>query len=158
MRFVVMAGVWFKSAAMGKSILLIAAFLFGLVPALPGYADFVGHGAPVRDVVISPDGNYAATAGFDDIAILWSVPDSRQIARFYGHEAGVNAVAFLPAATGATHPRIVSVSDDGTARIWDGDTGVQLHRLDGHDKKVVSVAVSGPRGGIECHRRRIGHI
>ncbi len=142
MRFVVLVCVWLKSAAVRKGILLIAAFMFGMVFALPAHADFVGHGAPVRDVVISPDGNYAATAGFDDIAILWSVPDRRQIARFYGHEAGVNAVAFLPAATGAIHPRIVSVSDDGTARIWDGDTGGQLHRLDGHDKKVVAVAVS----------------
>lgn len=105
-------------------------------------ADFIGHGAPVRDVVLSADGRYAATAGFDDLAILWDVATRKQLVRFYGHEAGVNAAAFLPPLPGAQHPRVVTVSDDGSIRIWDGDTGLNLAVLTGHSKKVVAVATS----------------
>lgn len=120
---------------------LIAALL--LVVAIPAArADFIGHGAPVRDVVLSPDGRYAATAGFDDLAILWDVQSREQLTRFYGHGAGVNAVAFLPPVDAGTRPRVATVSDDGTARIWDGDTGEELRRLNGHEKKVVAVAAS----------------
>lgn len=127
--------------ATGRGILplLVAIFFFANSPAK---ADFVGHGAPVRDIEISTDGQFAATAGFDDLAILWSVATREQLTRFYGHAAGVNAVAFLPAPTDGSRPRVVTVSDDGTARIWDGNTGKVLHVLEGHAKKVVAVAVS----------------
>ena len=130
----------FYGAVVIRGILLTTALL--LMMAVSARADFVGHGAPVRDVEISPDGRYAATAGFDDITILWSLADRSQLARFYGHEAGVNAVTFLPPLPGAARPRVISVSDDGTARIWDGDTGTILHILQGHEKKVVAVAAS----------------
>ena len=108
----------------------------------PARADFVGHGAPVRDVAISTDGLYAATTGFDDVAILWSVDDRTQLARFYGHEAAVNAADFLPPNPGMSYPRVVTVSDDGSGRIWDGDSGTLLHRLDGHSQKVVAIAAA----------------
>lgn len=124
----------------------LVVFCLMLVPFLarpgPVHADFIGHGAPVRDVVLSPDGIFAATAGFDDLAILWSVDSREQLTRFYGHGAGVNALAFLPPLDGGDRPRLVTVSDDGTGRIWDGTTGKQLHVLQGHEKKVVAVAVS----------------
>lgn len=126
---------------MRKAFWLLALALAFIGPR-PAWSDFIGHGAPVRDVVLSPDGHYAATAGFDDLAILWSVAERRQLTRFYGHGAGVNAVAFLPPQPGGTLPRIVTVSDDGTGRIWDGDTGSVIHILEGHAKKVVGVAVS----------------
>lgn len=124
--------------------LAVACMIVGLCLGRIGsaQADFIGHGAPVRDVVLSPDGQFAATAGFDDLAILWSVDSREQLTRFYGHEAGVNAVAFLPAAAGAERPRVVTASDDGTARIWNGDTGRELLTLSGHTKKVVAVAAS----------------
>ena len=122
--------------------LLAAVFLCLILAVSTARADFVGHGAPVRDVALSADGQYAATAGFDDLAILWDVETREQIVRFYGHEAGVNAVAFLPPALGAVRPRVVTVSDDGSVRIWDGDTGLNLAVLDGHTQKVVAVATS----------------
>lgn len=122
----------------------LAAMLMLAAWAMPerAEADFVGHGAPVRDVAISSDGFYAATAGFDDLAILWSVGKREQLTRFYGHEAAVNAVVFLPALTPDGRPRVATVSDDGTARIWDGQTGAMTHRLDGHEKKVVAIDAS----------------
>ncbi|HAJ18913.1 MAG TPA: hypothetical protein DCL95_02435 [Rhodospirillaceae bacterium] len=135
--------VLFHKAVILGALLQLTAFLLMMTGS--AQADFVGHGAPVRDVEISPDGRYAVTAGFDDIAILWSLEDRSQLARLYGHQAGVNAVSFLPPLTGKTHPRVISASDDGTARIWDGDTGTVLHVLQGHEKKVVAIA-SSPDG------------
>ncbi len=129
----------FRVGPLVGALAVLAALAVGTPPVR---ADFVGHGAPVRDVAISSDGRYAATAGFDDLAILWSVESRDQLTRLYGHEAGVNAVAFLPPLSEGLRPRLVTVSDDGTARIWDGATGTQLHVLTGHTKKVVAVAVS----------------
>ena len=131
-----------RTAAGGLTSLLAAVFICLIAVVSMARADFVGHGAPVRDVALSADGQFAATAGFDDLAILWDVASREQLVRFYGHEAGVNAVAFLPPALGSVRPRVVTVSDDGTARIWDGDTGLNLAILDGHTKKVVGVATS----------------
>jgi len=101
-------------------------------------ADFIGHGAPVRDIAISADGKLALTAGFDDQAILWDV-ESRQIRqRLLGHEAAVNAVAFVP----PDERLAVTASDDGTLRLWDLTTGEERAVWRGHKLKVVSVAVS----------------
>lgn len=124
-----------------------AVFCLGAVVALVSplaaakAGDLIGHGAPVRDVVIAPDGHAALTSGFDDVAILWSLPDGTQGARLYGHEAAVNAGAFLP------DDRAVTVSDDGTARIWDLATASEILTLEGHAQKVVDVAVS-PDGAL----------
>ena len=49
-----------------------------LVATPAARADFVGHGAPIRDIVLSADGSMALTAGFDDQLILWDVA-TRQI-------------------------------------------------------------------------------
>ena len=104
----------------------------------PAHADFIGHGAPVRDIVISGDGGQALTAGFDDQVILWDVETRSEKMRLVGHDAAVNAVAFLPDGSG----RAVSVSDDGSLRLWELRTGAEEARLTGHSKKVVSVAAS----------------
>jgi cytochrome c len=109
-----------------------------LSSAAAARADFIGHGAPVRDIVISADGTLALTCGFDDQVILWDVAARQPIHRLEGHEAAVNAVAFLP----PDDSRGISAGDDGTLRLWDLESGKELRRFDGHSKKVVSVAVS----------------
>lgn len=110
---------------------------------VPAAADFIGHGAPVRDIAVSSDGKRALTAGFDDQAILWDV-ESREIQqRLLGHEAAVNAVAFVP----PDDNQAITVSDDGSLRLWDLSQGTELSVLRGHKLKVVAVAVS-PNGRI----------
>ena len=54
-----------------------------------------------------------------------------------GHEDDVNSVAFSPDGT-----RIVTASDDNTARVWDALTGKELATLIGHESKVTSAAFS----------------
>jgi cytochrome c len=117
---------------------LILLSLALLVASPAARADFVGHGAPIRDIVLSADGSMALTAGFDDQMILWDVATRQIIHRLFGHEAGVNAAAFLP----PDNARAVSAGDDGTLRLWDLKNGEELAVWRGHEMKVVAVAVS----------------
>jgi cytochrome c len=117
---------------------LLALLAFAAGVAAPASADFVGHGAPVRDIVTSSDGTLALTAGFDDQIIVWDVATREPVHRLIGHEAGVNAAVFLP----PSEQHAVSVGDDASVRIWDLREGKELGRWNGHEKKVVSVAVS----------------
>ena len=54
-----------------------------------------------------------------------------------GHTDSVVSAAFSPDGT-----RVVTASDDGTARIWDAASGRELALLSGHTGRVVSAAFS----------------
>ncbi|MDX1400996.1 MAG: hypothetical protein R3245_03655, partial [Kiloniellales bacterium] len=125
-----------RLGALSRVIVLLSSWAI-LLPGM-AFADLVGHGAPVRDVVLSRDGTRALSAGFDDQVILWDTLSRQPLMRLVGHEAAVNAVAFLP----PREDRAVSVSDDGLVILWDLQSGEILGRWEGHEKKVVSVAVS----------------
>ena len=58
-----------------------------------------------------------------------------------GHENFVNSAVFSPDGT-----RIVTVSSDKTARLWDAATGELLHVLQGHESIFVYSAVFSPDG------------
>jgi WD40 repeat protein len=67
----------------------------------------------------------------------------RELAVLKGHTKGVTSVAVTP--DGA---RIVTGSNDNTARVWDAKTFAELATLKGHTNGVTSVAVSPDRGRI----------
>jgi cytochrome c len=94
------------------------------------------HGGPVKGVAVAPDGERALTASFDYSIILWDLAKEAAIAHLYGHDAAVNAVAFLPG------ERALSASDDGTVGIWDLAQEKLITRLNGHHGKVTALAVS----------------
>jgi WD40 repeat protein len=54
-----------------------------------------------------------------------------------GHEGAVRSAAFSP-----DGKRIVTASDDTTARLWDAATGKQIRELTGHAGIVLSAAFS----------------
>jgi cytochrome c len=94
------------------------------------------HGGPVKGIAVSDDGSRALSASFDYSVILWDLPARKPIAHLYGHDAAVNAVAFLP------HGQAISASDDGTLAIWDLARERSIARLTGHRGKVAALAVS----------------
>lgn len=79
-----------------------------------------------------------------------ALPDLIQSARYsagaphavlWGHEAAVHDVAWSPDGR-----RIITASQDKTARVWDGESGQLLHVLSGHQADVTHAAWS-PDGG-----------
>ena len=114
---------------------LVVAATIAVAAAVAAKADLIGHAAPVRDIVISPDGTRALTTGFDDLAILWDLESRTALLEFVGHEAAVNAGGFA----GDT---VATVGDDGALILWDGETAKSTRVIRAHDKKVVSIAVS----------------
>jgi cytochrome c len=125
---------WVASA--GRWFLLLLPVLVVAAALNVARAEIPGHGGPIRGIAISADGMRALTAGFDYSVIEWDTATVRPLRRLIGHEAGVNAVAYLPSG------RAVSASDDGTVAIWNLADGTRIHSLTGHGAKVTAIAVS----------------
>ncbi|MEN3794220.1 c-type cytochrome [Fulvimarina sp. MAC3] len=109
----------------------------------------VGHGGPVKSVVLSDDGSRALTASFDYTVILWALEgeDGRIIHRLNGHQAAANDVAFVPGTATA-----VSVGDDGALAIWDLERGSLVDLIEDTGEKALDVAVS-PDGKLAAVAR-----
>ncbi|HXE69573.1 MAG TPA: c-type cytochrome [Hyphomicrobiaceae bacterium] len=72
----------------------------------------IGHGAPVVQLAVSPDGGTLASASWDGTARLWSLAGGAPRV-LEGHRQNVNGVAFT-----RDGRALVSVGYDGTLRIW----------------------------------------
>jgi WD40 repeat protein len=70
--------------------------------------------AGVRSVAFSPDGRLLASAGQDEIILLWEVATARVICRLEKQTDGASCVAFAPGGR-----RLVSLTFNGTASLWD---------------------------------------
>lgn len=73
------------------------------------------------------------------VARLWD-ERGQEISVLRGHEDSVNSMAFSP-----NGERVVTTSDDKTARLWDVATGREIAVLRGH-KSAVRAAVFSPDG------------
>ncbi|ONI88740.1 hypothetical protein ALI22I_17250 [Saccharothrix sp. ALI-22-I] len=75
---------------------------------------------------------------FPHLRTLWATRGSDQLIHtLSGHTAPAGAVAVTPDGS-----RVITGSDDGTARVWDLTTGRELHTLTGHTTPVGAVAVT----------------
>jgi len=72
-----------------------------------------GHGHFVQDVVISSDGQFALSGGWDGNLRLWDISTGTTTRRFMGHTKDVLSVAFS-----ADNRQIVSGSRDKTIKLW----------------------------------------
>lgn len=95
-----------------------------------------GHRGRVFGLAVSPDGRHVLTGG-DSRLILWDAETRRQIRVVGNHDGTLSAAVFLPDGL-----RAVSASYDRTVRIWDLNSGQQLHRFVGHPQEVTWVAAS----------------
>jgi WD40 repeat protein/class 3 adenylate cyclase len=97
--------------------------------------------APVNAVVFSPDGTHLATAHGDATATIWDATSGEALVTLSGHAqagragslhpGGVTDIGFSPDAK-----RVATGGADGTARLWDADTGEELLVLSGHTSEI----------------------
>jgi WD40 repeat protein len=87
--------------------------------------------------VFSPNGEMLATI-FNDyksntyVGLLWDARAWKPVTALKGHTSYVSKVVFGPRSA-----RIVTTSDDHTARLWQADTGKLIAILEGHTAPVV---------------------
>jgi WD40 repeat protein len=98
---------------------------------------FKGHGGPIRAATFRPDdpdtgfrGHLLVTASADKTVGLWALDKSEPYDTFSGHGADVWSVALS-----RDGRRIVTASDDATARVWDLGTELSAN-LAGHTQAV----------------------
>jgi cytochrome c len=99
------------------------------------FRTLVGHGGPVMDAAVSPDGAHALTASFDNSVGYWTLGND-EVTWLEGHRAAVKTVTFLGETLAA------SGGDDFAVEIWDLSTGLSRHRLEGHKGQVSGLAQS----------------
>lgn len=87
--------------------------------------------AGLFSVTFTPDGAHLITCGGSG-AILWTLAGER-VRTLRGHTAATGAAEVVD-------DRIITISYDSTARIWDAVTGEQLHILR-HDGRVTDLAI-----------------
>ena len=85
---------------------------------------FSDHTKNILSVAISKDGQKALSGGalLDNRIILWDLIKGEKVREMIGHVHGVRDVRFLP-----DGKRAISCSLDCTARLWDLETGTQIH-------------------------------
>jgi WD40 repeat protein len=89
-----------------------------------------------RHFAISRDGQLLATCGAGVIH-LWNLATGKSLVEpSVGHTSAMLSVVFSPASD-----RVVTTSQDATARIWDARTGRPIHKLQ-HDGIVWTAAIS----------------
>jgi WD40 repeat protein len=106
-----------------------------LIAALPPAID----DAFVFDAALSPDGRTAVTAEGRETVELRPVDGEGASVELSGHTDAVNSVSF-----DGSGDRVLTASDDGTARIWDAADGDQLQVLN-NDGFPVRDAAFSPR-------------
>ena len=101
-------------------------------------------------VAFSPDGEYLASAGRDNVIHIWRVSNREFIKTFSGHNQSIRSVEFS-----LNGQFVVSRSLDRTIGVWRFPSGERLKTLRDHKDDIWSVAfspngeylMSGSRGG-----------
>jgi WD40 repeat protein len=94
------------------------------------------HQGPINSSVYSDDGKQLLTASDDGTAVVWSVEMMQPTKTLRGHKNHVRAGMFLPKSNFS-----VTVGNDGTARVWNNETGTQLAISPTHTAPITSVDV-----------------
>jgi WD40 repeat protein len=86
-------------------------------------------------LAVTTDGKYLAVGG--NTIRVFEIETRKQVAECVGHAFGLNEVAFSP-----DGKLLLSASYDGSARLWDRESGTELYRFRGHRDYLWSVAFS----------------
>ena len=98
----------------------------------------IHHAGSVRAMAFSPDGDWLASGSRDQTVWVRDTTLGQRVLRLVGHTGAVQGVAF---STGST-PELLSISTDGTARLWDLASGESIARLEAHEEPISTCAWS----------------
>ena len=99
---------------------------------------FAPYQQGVNAVAMSPDGKYGLSAPMQEKdAILWDLETFQEVRRFRGHEKPITSAVFS-----ADGSRLVTGSEDATARLWNVADGTEIDRFESHERTVNAVAIS----------------
>jgi WD40 repeat protein/energy-coupling factor transporter ATP-binding protein EcfA2 len=93
----------------------------------------------VMTMAVTPDDRTLATSIGNDV-VLWDLSRGVEYRTLIGHTGLVRAIAF-----DRTGTRVVTASDDGTAKIWDARTGREIRTLRPQGSELLAIAFS-PNG------------
>ena len=96
---------------------------------------FVRHSGSVQWVQFDPASSRFVTASRDKTARIWRVPDGTPAVAPLQHDGPVTRAIW--SADGRT---LLTISDDGHARLWDASNGREVRRYDHPQTKVTSAA------------------
>jgi WD40 repeat protein len=82
---------------------------------------------PFLTAAFAPDGECILTHNEKHV-FLWDAKSYQKAAQLKGHTSWISDAGFS-----ASGDRVVTASDDNTARVWDARTGECLHVLEGHE-------------------------
>lgn len=105
-------------------------------PGQPRIRTLRGHTDSVLGVAFDLDERFAISASRDRTVGVWDLRDGTRLKALSGHDEIVHRVA--PIRGG----RFVSVSNDGTARVWDRDTGSCTAVFDHHRRAAASSRIA----------------
>jgi WD40 repeat protein len=101
----------------------------------------------VIDLAFSSDGSRLATGAFDGTAKIWRIIEANSLDKtaiaveelmsLIGHTGGVHGVALSPDGS-----RLATASEDGTAKVWDANSGQELITLTVQPLGLLDVAIS----------------
>jgi WD40 repeat protein len=74
---------------------------------------FTGFSKMQFGVALSPDGRYAAGAGFDNIARIWEIATGQEVRRLVGHSQALYGIDFS-----SDGKWVATSSMDGTLKLW----------------------------------------
>jgi WD40 repeat protein len=104
-----------------------------------------GHQHGIRGGAFLPDGQRAVSGSFDGTIRLWDLKSGKEIRRFEGFDRPDTAPSAWPRqvwslAVSPDGRKVLAGFRDHTVRLFDVESGRQLHCLRGHKKFVNAVA------------------
>ncbi len=106
----------------------------------------VGHSDWVWSAEWSPNGRTLLTCSDDKTARLWDPDSGKELRVLTGHTDKVELASWSPdgkrVVTATYDWRPPSAGSDMSVRLWDSSSGVELHKLAGHDGFVLWAAWS----------------